>query len=700
MASGRYLYLVLTLVFQLTVGSTFNLKLLPKSELWARVGKPLVLSCQSTGCSHFPRFTWPTLIDQPFTGNINTQGSVSNLTIPSVTNEQMYNCIAECDSPKTSLTRSRMVNVYSFPDELVLGTVGVLELGKNNTLNCTVPDVYSVAVEVELLKGGTLLNKHTFQQAPVTITSELVPELGDSGEEVSCRARVFHWDNHKLIQTLENKLTLQVLNAPRMTNISVTPSHTVREGQDILLSCVTNSNPPARIVWSRESADGWSVMAEEKPTLFLPAAQIGDTGTYRCEVSNELGGESRKLEIHILGVPRDTRLSITPSTVKEESPVNVTCTSHSKPSARIILRKKTESGQMEQISETGTFTIDAAKFGDAGLYECEAINDLGAETTTAKLTVLGGPRDTRLSITPSTVKEESPVNVTCTSHSKPSARIILRKKSESGQMEQVSETGTFTIDAAKFGDAGLYECEAINDLGAETTTAELTVLGAPRDTHLIVAPPIVKEGDPVSVRCTSHSNPSAQMVLRKKSGNGLSESVSETGTLTIDAAQFSDAGLYECEAINDLGRQIRSAELIVQVLNLWAHPSMLVNEGENVTIGCTVHNSSAAKFIWKKLEKNSEAVLCSTNDYFTIIEITQSDAGFYKVEVINELGNQTGFVEIMVMETPTDDNSAGILVPVCTGTLASAGALLSALYYIYRRSNCKGSYHVPGEQIV
>ncbi|XP_041064803.1 vascular cell adhesion protein 1-like isoform X1 [Carcharodon carcharias] len=880
MASGRpYLYGALTLAVLIATGSTFSLKLQPKSKLWTRIGEKLVLSCESIDCPS-PTFSWRTVTDNPLGGTVNSQGSVSTLTFSPVTRQNENTYICSVTYKGETQQRRVQVNVYSFPDEPVLETVGPLEVGKNGTLRCTVPDVYPVSLEVELLKGETSLNKQNFFRTPkVTISSQLVPEVGDSGKEVTCRARFLINDIQD--KSLEGKLTLQVLYAPRMTNISVTPSHTVREGQDVRLICATDSSPPARIVWSKASADGWSVIAEEKLSLQLPAAQVADTGMYRCEASNKLGGEARELEIHIQGAPRDTRLSVTPSVVKEGDYVSVTCTSHSNPSAHIVLRKKSETGLTVLDSENGTFTIDAAQFGDAGQYECEASNDLGTDNTTAELTVLGAPRDTRLSVTPSVVKEGDYISVTCTSHSNPSAHIVLRKKSESGLTVLDSENGIFTIDAAQFGDAGQYECEASNDLGTDNTMAELTVLGAPRDTRLSVTPSVVKEGDYVSVTCTSHSNPSAHIVLRKKSETGLTvldsengifiidaaqfvdagqyeceasndlgtdntmaeltvlgaprdtrlsvtPSVvkegdyvsvtctshsnpsahivlrkksetgltvldSENGTFTIDAAQFGDAGQYECEASNDLGtdntmaeltvlgaprdtrlsvtpsvvkegdyvsvtctshsnpsahivlrkksetglmvldskngifiidaaqfvdagqyeceasndmgRQIQSTELIVQVLTLWAHPSMLVSEGENVTIGCTVHSNSSAKFTWKKLETNSEVTLCSTSDYFTIHEISQSDAGLYEVEVINELGNQTGFVEITVMERkldviPVETNPTGILVTTSCGALASTGVLLSALYYIYRKSNLRGSYHMPREQIL
>uniref|UniRef100_UPI00398E4DE4 vascular cell adhesion protein 1-like n=1 Tax=Pristiophorus japonicus TaxID=55135 RepID=UPI00398E4DE4 len=709
MASGRsLLYGTLALTFLLTPGSSFKLELRPTLEPWVRIGEKLELTCRVWDCPS-PQFRWRTGTDNPLGGTVSNQDAVSTLSFSPVTlqNDHRYICTAICGDVKQQ--RALTVNVYSFPEALILDTDGALVVGRNGTVRCTVPDVYPANVEVEWLQGKTQLQTESFQiyekEATVTSSYKLIPELGDSGQVLTCRARLLVEELPASVES-EGLLTLQVLYGPRMTSVSVEPAHMVKEGQDIWLTCATNSSPTARIVWSKLSVDGWSVIAQEKQSLHLPAAHLRDTGIYRCEASNMLGKETSELEIHIQGAPRDTSLSVTPSTVKEGDRVTVTCTTHSNPSAQIVLRRKSESGPMELASENGIFTIVAAQSGDTGQYECEARNDLGTDTKSMELTVLGAPRDTSLSVTPSTVKEGDRVTVTCTTHSNPSSQIVLRRKSESGPMELGLENGIFTIVAAQPGDAGQYECEARNDLGTDTRSMELTVLGAPRDTSLSVTPSTVKEGDRVTVTCTTHSNPSAQIVLRKKSESGPMELASENGTFTIVAAQPGDAGQYECEARNDLGSQIQSTELIVQVLTLWVHPSKWVNEGENITIGCTVHNSSSAHFIWKKLGNNSEAMLCSINSTFTILEITPIDAGFYEVEVISELGTQTGFVEIKVNETKldivlTDENPIGILETACTGaTLGSAGLLLSVLYYVYRRSNFKGSYQMPAEQIV
>ncbi|XP_020390767.1 vascular cell adhesion protein 1-like [Rhincodon typus] len=522
-AGSSHPYRLLTLKFLLTTVCSFQIQMQPESLPWIRVGQELVLRCESKDCPS-PSFVWRTGIDKPLGGTVSSQGSVSTLTFSPVTrqNENTFICYVTCGEQKKQ--KSRAVNVYSFPDALILETVGTLEVGRKSTVSCTVPDVYPPGrMEVKLLKGETVLaEKQHFGEESITLSTELIPSLRDSGQEITCQAQLYI---QELSKSLEDKLMLHVQYAPRMTQISVTPSATVREGQDLQLICTAESKPPASFVWSKLLAQGWSIIARNESTLQLPRAQLTDSGTYRCEASNGLGQEARQLEIHVLAEPRDTHLSISPSVVKEGQRVTVTCTSHSNPSAQIILSKKTESGQIKLDSKNGTFIIDAA-----------------------------------------------------------------------------------------------------------------------------------------------HS---------------------------------SDEGQYECEARNDLGTQIRNTELVVQVLTLWVHPSNLVSEGENVTIGCTVHSNFSANFTWKKMENNSETILLSTNNSFSILQITQSDAGYYEVEVINELGSQTGFVTIQVNETKLYEKPRGILETAYVGaSLGSAGLLLfSTMYYIYRRNNCKGSYKMPTEQI-
>ncbi|XP_055497215.1 vascular cell adhesion protein 1-like [Leucoraja erinacea] len=457
-------------------GSAFNLELNPSRNVWARIGDSLELNCEAKSCSS-PTFTWRIGTDNPLGGTITTRGSVSKFTISAVTtqNQHKYTCSAKCGTEEKR--KYANLNIFSLSDTLIVETVGSLEVGQRGSVRCTVPKVYPAQVEVEWLKGTTLLKTDSFrdyteEETAMNFTYELTAELRDSGQELTCRVQLLTENQPR---KAEGSLTLQVHYAPTGIDITAEPSATVREGQDVRLTCAADSSPAATIVWSKLSAGNWSVVAEDRAILHLSPALFGDTGMYRCEAGNKLGTITKEVEFHVQGSPRDTTLSITPSAVKEGDRVTFSCTTQSNPSAHLVLKRQSSSGWSELDSENGTLTIRDVQPADAGLYQCEATNALGKQINITKLQVQGSPRDTTLSITPSAVKEGDRVTFSCTTQSNPPAHLVLRRQSSSGWSKLDSENGTLTIRDVQPADAGLYQCEATNALGKQINITKLQV---------------------------------------------------------------------------------------------------------------------------------------------------------------------------------------------------------------------------------
>ncbi|XP_051868251.1 vascular cell adhesion protein 1 [Pristis pectinata] len=389
MANWRpFLTAALALMFLLTTGYAFILELNPSGNVRSRIGEMVVLTCRVKDCPS-PSFQWKVAMDNPLGGTVSNQGSESNLTFAPVTvqNEHQYTCFAKCGTETKK--EHVIINVYSLSDELTLETVGNLEAGRNGTVKCTVPKVYPVRLEVDWLKGAKVVHsaklfRHTEEEREESFTYELTPELGDSGQELTCRV---HLRTELGLIQAEGTLTLQVNYPPRTINISAEPSSTVREGQDARLTCAVDSSPAATIVWSKLSAAGWSVTAGDQPILHRSPALMEHSGIYRCEASNMLGSITTEVELRVEGGPRDTTLSVTPFDVKEGGNVTISCTTHSNPPAHLLLRRKSASGWIELDSENGTFTIDAAHLDDAGHYQCQAINALGRQIKSAELFV-------------------------------------------------------------------------------------------------------------------------------------------------------------------------------------------------------------------------------------------------------------------------------------------------------------------------
>ncbi|XP_059840634.1 vascular cell adhesion protein 1-like [Hypanus sabinus] len=238
---------------------------------------------------------------------------------------------------------------------------------------------------------------------------------------------------------VEGTLTLDIHYPPRMINISAEPSLTVREGQDASLTCTADGNSPVTIVWSKLSADGWSVIAENQRTYQLSPTRIEHSGTYRCEAKNQLGKSTTEVEFRVQGSARDIRLSVTPSEVKEGDYVTNNSTTHSNP---------------------------------------EGSNDLGTKSIDTKLTVQDPPKRTNISAEPSlTVREGQGASLTCTADSSSPVTIVWSKLSADGWSVIAENQRTYQLSPTRIENSGTYRCEAINELGEIVTEVEFRVEG-------------------------------------------------------------------------------------------------------------------------------------------------------------------------------------------------------------------------------
>ena len=82
-------------------------------------------------------------------------------------------------------------------------------------------------------------------------------------------------------------INLEIFFPPRVTIASV-PSALV-EGGAVSVSCLAESNPPARIAWRRINPSGNSALVGNNPELVLNPVHREDAGTYQCTAENELG---------------------------------------------------------------------------------------------------------------------------------------------------------------------------------------------------------------------------------------------------------------------------------------------------------------------------------------------------------------------------------------------------------------------------
>ncbi|NXH34183.1 VCAM1 protein, partial [Myiagra hebetior] len=275
---------------------------------------------------------------------------------------------------------------------------------------------------------------------------------------------------------------------------------------------------------------------------------------------------SRKLNANF--GPQNTMITASPgNSPMEGDSLNLTCVTQSNPPPQTVWSKYLAEESIQHLIKNNVLSIPHVHFNDSGLYICEVINPVTNKTEKATVDIIiqGAPVITKLSVEPSTtVQEGENVSIQCSAESSPPPKIILRRKSDKADMGRYGAR-SILLPSVTFQNGGDYECVAENKFGNSRSEITLNVKYGPRNTMITVIPTdALKEGETVTMKCTSSGNPAPVISWKKKKATGESEKISENATLTIQNLKSQDLGLYECEAYNPFGKEEKAVKLYVQ----------------------------------------------------------------------------------------------------------------------------------------
>ncbi|XP_077188993.1 vascular cell adhesion protein 1 isoform X2 [Paroedura picta] len=357
----------------------------------------------------------------------------------SFANEYDYLCSASCGDYNKQRTVS--IRIFSFPSDPIIESSSPLVIGKPASITCRILNVYpSYGVVMSLKKGedfmpaGDPVEDSTNEPLKsISLTTTFTPTERDIGQKITCMANLS-------IEKMASKQrqTGHIFNVnygPQKTHITASPGTTQLEGDTLMLQCMTESNPPARIVWKKQLANETLQINVQNHTLFIPNVQFEDSGVYVCEVTNEVTNkiENRTVTISIQGAPRLPGFSILPSaTVNEGEKVTLQCSAESSPAAQIVIRRKLASKDEILESQDGIVHIPSVTPDDAGTYECEVENKFGRRTVAATLSVETFP-STAATLThqPENITEAEDFDSTSASSSTPQNTLSLAPKDRS-----------------------------------------------------------------------------------------------------------------------------------------------------------------------------------------------------------------------------------------------------------------------------
>ncbi|NXW36709.1 VCAM1 protein, partial [Phaetusa simplex] len=468
--------------------------------------------------------------------------------------------------------------VKAFEMEIIPANRIVAQIGETliltcNTTGCASPS-FSWRTQMDNPLGGTVNNHRTYS----TLTMNPVSVI--NSHDYLCT--VFCGEQEKK----EKSIKVELYSFPSDPIIEIRPSSLVY-GERVTVICKIPDVYPSdhlevilkkdeRVLHEENFYEDDSTNTETKTVTYsfkYTAEDIGKeiTCVAKLPIDNMDFEPKERVTSQKLNAnfgPQNTIITVSPDNPPMEGDsLNLTCVTESNPSPQIIWRKHLADESIQHLIENNVLSIPDARFNDSGLYICEVINLVTNKTekATVDIVIQDGPKNTTISVTPATaVKEGETVMMKCTSSGNPAPVISWKKKKATGEYEKIFKDATLTIQSVKSQDLGLYECEAYNQFGKEEKVVNLLVQVPPQNITVLVYPSEnVKEGENVTITCSTYSNPPSQMVLKKVHQEKEIILPSVNGTFILYNVTKNDTGRYLLDVFNEVGNNIKVIEIAV-----------------------------------------------------------------------------------------------------------------------------------------
>nr|CAE51322.1 basement membrane-specific heparan sulfate proteoglycan core protein precursor [Gallus gallus] len=364
-------------------------------------------------------------------------------------------------------------------------------------------------------------------------------------------------------------VTLDVETPPYAT--SLPEDSAVRAGDTVQLQCLAHGTPPLFYTWDKLNGSLSPRAVPRAGLLRISPALPSDAGTYRCMVTNRVGGRAEtfaRVTVHgdgggDSGGPLAVR--VTPGSLVRGvgSTAEFACTASD---PRVHLEWLKDGGELppRHSVQDGVLRIAELAQGAQGVYVCRASTLHGQVEDRATLTVQALPRaliNIRTAV--QTVLAGMEVELECLGLGEPQPHVTWSKVGGRIRPGVLVRAGTLTIERVERADAGQYRCTATNSVGTVQSHVILHVQAAPH----IAGQPEVKEvsvGSAAVLPCLASGFPVPEISWSKLEGE-LPEGARVDGTaLMLPAVRLEDAGVYACAASNRRGQETAFYVLKVQ----------------------------------------------------------------------------------------------------------------------------------------
>ncbi|XP_039475252.1 hemicentin-1-like [Oreochromis aureus] len=524
--------------------------------------------------------------------------------------------------------------------------IPTLTEGQQATLTCTAPGLCSGSVpEITWTwrgAGGTESyitgNSTAFKTESLTTftqrhesTLTFNPSSENHNTNVTCKV-------HFIGKIMKEETS--GLNVNYMKKVQITGITTVKEGDNLNLTCSVESFPPSLIVWSKLGSVTNLHNDTGSAKLAIQNVTTEDSGQYICTATHLDTTMTSYVNVAVTYKRKPQIIGNT--TIREGDVLNLTCSVESFPPSLVMWSKPRSNpshhnGTYTDLhNDTGSATVVIANVTteQSGQYICTATHLDTTVTSYVNVTVtytrkpqiIGNP----------TVKEGAVLNLTCSVESVPPSLVVWSKLGSNTNLH--SDTGSAKLDVLNVTteDSGQYICTATHLDTTVTSYVDVTVTYKRKPQ--IIGNTTVREGDVLNLTCSVESFPPSLVMWSKPTSNPshhngtYTDLHNDTGSATVlfPNVTTEQSGQYICTATHLDTTETSYVNVIVTYTR---KPQIIgnatVKEGDVLNLTCSVESVPPSLVVWSKLGSNTNLHSDTGSAKLAILNVTTEDSGQY-----------------------------------------------------------------------